>query len=140
VELVSPTNKDRPATRATFAGKCAAYLQRGVGVVVADLVTERQANLHRELMTLLGEEGPADFPEDCFLYAVAYRPVSRAGLGQLDLWAHPLALGAPLPTLPLFLRGSFVVPVDLEATYTEARQRLHLGAARHLDPSPTLSL
>src|SRR5689334_15540070 len=28
VELVSPSNKDRPEARACFAGKCAAYLQR----------------------------------------------------------------------------------------------------------------
>ena len=36
----------------------------------------------------------------------------------------PLALGQPLPLLPLALRGAFFVPVDLEATYTEARQRM----------------
>ena len=52
VELVSPSNKDRPDSRRGFAGKCAAYLQRGLGVVVADIVTERHANLHRELMEI----------------------------------------------------------------------------------------
>jgi len=32
----------------------------------------------------------------------------------------------PLPVLPLALRGEFFVPVDLEATYTEVRQRSRL--------------
>src|SRR5688500_8093730 len=33
VELVSPGNKDRPATRRAFASKCATYLNEGVGLV-----------------------------------------------------------------------------------------------------------
>src|SRR5262245_36901740 len=33
VELVSPGNKDRPEARHAFAAKCAAYLQRGIGLV-----------------------------------------------------------------------------------------------------------
>src|SRR5207245_1335800 len=41
VELVSPRNKDRAASRRAFAAKYAAYLQRGIGVVVADIVTSR---------------------------------------------------------------------------------------------------
>jgi hypothetical protein len=36
-----------------------------------------------------------------------------------------LAVGHPLPLLPLALRGAFFVPVDLEATYMSAR-----GASR----------
>src|SRR5439155_14770818 len=34
IELVSPSNKDREETRRAFAIKCAAYLQKGVSVVV----------------------------------------------------------------------------------------------------------
>jgi hypothetical protein len=36
---------------------------------------------------------------------------------------QPLALGQALPELPLALRNAGVVPVHLEETYTEARQR-----------------
>src|SRR5262249_37512784 len=32
IELVSPGNKDRAETRRAFAAKCAAYLQRGIGL------------------------------------------------------------------------------------------------------------
>src|SRR5205814_8987077 len=50
IELVSPGNKDRPEARPAFAAKCAAYLQRGIGVSVVDIVTSRHANLHDEPM------------------------------------------------------------------------------------------
>src|SRR4029079_13276772 len=49
VELVSPRNKDRPDSRRAFAAKCSAYLQRGLGLVILDIVTGRQFNLHNEL-------------------------------------------------------------------------------------------
>ena len=39
IELVSPGHKDRPEHRRAFAVKCAAYLQRAVGLVVIDTVT-----------------------------------------------------------------------------------------------------
>ena len=53
IELVSPANKDRGETRRAFAAKCAAYLQRGIGLIVIDIVTSRHANLHDELVGLL---------------------------------------------------------------------------------------
>ena len=47
IELVSPANKDRPAKRRLFAAKCATYLSRGIGLIVLDVVTSRQANLQQ---------------------------------------------------------------------------------------------
>jgi len=125
IELVSPRNKDREEARRTFAAKCCAYLQRGIGLIVVDVVTNRQADLHHESMQLLGSAGEgmlADSP----LYAVAYRPARRDQANWIDLWPTPLAIGATLPPLPLALRGAFYVPVELEATYTDARQRSRL--------------
>src|SRR5205085_11726364 len=46
IELVSPANKDRDDHRRAFAIKCASYLVRGIGLVLIDVVTTRQANLH----------------------------------------------------------------------------------------------
>ncbi len=126
VELVSPGNKDRDDARHGFAGKCAAYLQRGVGLIVADIVTSRQANLHNELIRLLGTDETFLLPEDAYLYAVAYRPARRGEENQIDLWPVPLAVGGTLPLLPLALRGTGPVPVDLEKTYTDARERARL--------------
>jgi len=123
VELVSPGNKDRPENRRAFAGKCAAYLQRGVGVIVVDIVTERRANLHNELMELLTLDEPYHLGREVALYAVAYRPVRRGGANRIDAWPAPVAVGGPLPLLPLALLGAGMIPLDLEATYTDARQR-----------------
>jgi hypothetical protein len=115
VELVSPANKDRPAHRDAFVSKCASYLQQGVGLVLVDVVTERGGNLHAALLDRLGvaSESPFDAP----LYATAFRPNGHNGQPQLDVWQEVLAIGLPLPTLPLFLRGGVSVPVELEATY-----------------------
>src|SRR5262249_47715921 len=41
VELVSPSNKDRPEDRRAFVAGCAALLQQGVSVAIVDLVTTR---------------------------------------------------------------------------------------------------
>ncbi len=123
VELISPRNKDSAEASQVFAGKCAAYLQRSIGLIVADVVSNRTANLHNELMQLFGQGEPYLLPDDALLYAVAYRPVQRQKTDQVELWPVPLTVGATLPTLPLALRGGRPVPVDLEATYTVACER-----------------
>jgi hypothetical protein len=127
LELVSPRNKDRPEARRAFAAKCAAYLQRGIGLIVVDIVTSRHANLHDELATLLGHAEGFLFPTAAPLYATAYRPAHRQGRNEIDLWREPLALGQPLPTLPLAVRGLGCLPIDLERTYMEARKRGRVG-------------
>src|SRR5205823_869165 len=50
VELVSPSNKDRPSERQAFVGKTVAYLQAGVSVAVIDIVTNKRFNLHNDAM------------------------------------------------------------------------------------------
>ena len=127
IELVSPGNKDRPEARRAFVAKCFSYLSQGIGLVVVDIVTERTANLHNELVRQMGLAEPYLLPEPTGLYAVAYRPLRQSqGGDQADLWPAPLALGQPLPVLPLGLRNAGCVPVDLETTYGEARVRSRL--------------
>jgi hypothetical protein len=123
IELVSPGNKDRDEARRAFAAKCAAYLQRGIGLVIVDIVTSRRANLHDELMALLGHNVGFVFPTATYLYATAYRPAHREDRNEIDLWRESLALGQSLPMLPLAVRGLGCLPIDLDATYTEARKR-----------------
>jgi hypothetical protein len=38
---------------------------------------------------------------------------------RLKTWAHSLAIGQPLPTLPLWLADNLAVPLELEASYEE---------------------
>jgi hypothetical protein len=44
IEIVSPSNKDRPESRRAFVAKVAALLQHDVSVSIVDLVTIRQFN------------------------------------------------------------------------------------------------
>lgn len=127
VELVSPGNKDRMEARRAFAVKCANYLHNGVGLVVVDIVTERRANLHDDLIELLRQSASLRFSDDVQLYASAYHPhrlVSEEDV--IDLWLEPLMLDAPLPTMPLALRNGPILPLELESTYTDARVRSRL--------------
>lgn len=114
VELVSPRNKDRPKAREAFAAKCAGYLSRGCGLVVVDAVTTRRADLHADLLAVLGAEPPAELWSS--LSAVAYRP----GPERLQAWPAPLELGRPLPTVPLWLAPDRAVKLDLDAGYAAA--------------------
>ena len=65
-------------------------------------------------------------PDDAFLYAVAYRPIRRADNDQIDTWPVVLTVGSTLPVLPLALRGSHAIPLDLNAAYDDARRRSRL--------------
>jgi hypothetical protein len=118
IELVSPSNKDRPASRQAFATKCAAYLQRAVSVVIIDIVTERAANLHADVMALLQRNGQPSWQSSTGLYAVAYRAALVAGQPHLQVWSEGLAVGSPLPELPLWLEADLCVPLRLEESYT----------------------
>ena len=125
IELVSPANKDRPSHRKVFAGKCASYLREGVAVVVIDIVTDRKANLHHELMSFLDLE--ADSPMDrSNLYAVAYRTIVLNGQWRLEAWPEILSLGEPLPTLPLWLEEDLAVPLELELSYQATCESLRI--------------
>jgi hypothetical protein len=127
IELVSPGNKDRDDARRAFVAKCVAYLQRGIGLILVDIVTSRHANLHDELMAFLGPSEGAAFPTPTSLYATAYRPAHRQERNEIDIWRESLALGQPLPTQPLAVRGLGCLAVDLENTYLEARKRGRIG-------------
>lgn len=126
IELVSPSNKDRPNNRQAFAIKCAAYLQQQVSLVLVDVVTDRHSNLHQELLRLLRLTEPAPWPEEVHLYAAAYRSTKENGAWRLDAWPQPLALDAVLPTMPLWLASDLAVPLELELTYEETCQVLRI--------------
>lgn len=126
VELVSPGNKDRPEARRAFAAKCASYLTRGIGLVIVDVVTNRLANLHNETVAALGQGEPFLLDSGVTTYAVAYRPARDCEHDRVDVWPIPLAVGDPLPVLPLALLNAGVVPLDLESTYAEACRRSRL--------------
>ena len=126
IELVSPANKDRPAHRDAFLTECQAYLQRGLGLVIVDVVTERLANLHRTLVERLDAQATSSLDAD--LYTAAYRPISRDGEPGLEVWEEALTIGQSLPTMPLWLDDQLCVPIDLDASYERACRDLRLPA------------
>ena len=126
IELVSPANKDRPAHRQAFAGKCAGYLRQSIGLIVVDVVTDRHESLQRAIQDML--ELDAVETLDSQLFAAAYRTVPKEETLRLEIWTEALTLGQPLPTLPLWLEADLAVPVDLEATYAITCKRLRIRA------------
>lgn len=121
IELVSAANKDRAAKREAFVAKAVALLRRGIGVVIVDVVTERHANLHNELMEAIGGDDPQLMP-DKPIYVSGYRPVHRqeSNENEIEVWPYVATVGQPVPAVPLGLRGGPTVLLDLEATYTSA--------------------
>jgi len=85
IELVSPGNKDRPDARRAFAAKCVAYLTRGIGLIVVDIVTNRLANLHNEVIGLLSQGQRFMLPTSVPTYTIAYRPSRQTGGDQIEL-------------------------------------------------------
>jgi hypothetical protein len=120
LEIVSPSNKDRPTTRQLFVAKLASLLQQDVCVSIVDLVSIRQANLYSELLALLGRAEPHLSPTPPHLYAVTLRSRRRPKkLALLDAWFTPMMFGQPLPTLPIWLSPTQHVMLPLETSYQE---------------------
>src|SRR5207237_10562157 len=117
IELVSPSNKDRASARRAFAAKCAGYLRRGVSVIVIDIVTERLANLHAEILQALERAAEPAWESPTHLYVAAYRTLLAAGQPRLEAWTQALAIGSPLPELPLYMEVDLSVPLRLEESY-----------------------
>lgn len=131
VEFVSPRNKDRPDAREAFVAKCESLVVGGIGLVVVDIVTERRANLHRQLLDRLdGAVEIGEMGQDAQLYAAAYHPVQRDVTPSLDVWHEPLNIGGELPAMPLFLRGGPCVRIDLSSTYRRTCEEQRIPTAQ----------
>lgn len=127
VELVSPRNKDRPVSRATYLGRYAGYLIEGVHLLLVD-VHARPAGFSFADAIAAELQLPAQ-PALPPPMAIAFRVGEPAATGGrlLALWRFPLSAGATMPTVPLPLDVGRSVPVDLEATYMRAAAEAYLA-------------
>lgn len=126
IEIVSPSNKDRPETRGTFVSKVAALLQHDICVSIVDVVGTSDFNLYAELMRFLQSSDPAVGDESPPLYCVTARMRYEGQRRLLDSWYHPLVIGELLPTLPVWLTPAQAVSLELEASYEETCRALRI--------------
>jgi hypothetical protein len=127
IEIVSPANKDRPENRERFNNKVASLLRQDVCVCILDIVTIPDANLYVELLSRLGHQDPSISSPAPAIYAVTLRgrkpPKTKS---RLDAWYFPLALGQPLPTIPLWLGPDSHIQLPLETSYQEVCRLLRI--------------
>ena len=125
IELVSPRNKDRPSAREFYRNRYLGYLWSGVQLLLVD-VHRRPSGF--SFVEALAAELQCQFPVGLPPHAVSWYvggPTPEGGQ-FLDGWYRSLAVGAPLPTLPLVLAAPKSLPIDLEHTYAEACRRAYL--------------
>ena len=126
IELVSPSNKDRPENRATFVSKVATLLRNNICVSIVDVVGTISFNLYAEFLDFLHCVDPnvGDDPPPLYAATVRLRHNGRPRL--MDNWYHPLRIGEALPTLPIWLMENWAISLDLESSYEEACRLLRI--------------
>lgn len=117
VEIVSPGNKAGAYPIESFVRKACDFLERGVHLLIMDPFPPgpRDPDGIRALIWREFQPEPFRLPEGKPLTLVAYETAltTRA-------YIEPIAVGDPLPDMPLFLHPDVHVLVPLEATYQTA--------------------
>src|SRR6266851_4150731 len=125
VELVSPRNKDRPSSREFYRNRYLSYLWSGVHLMLVDV---HRRPLGFSFVEAMAAEVECQFPVGLPPHVVSWNaggPTPEGGQ-FLDGWYRALAVGEPLPTLPLALTAERSLLIDLERTYSEATRRAYL--------------
>jgi len=119
IEIVSPGNKANKRDFQTFVDKSIVLLEQGIHLLIIDPFppTPRDPNgLHAAIWRGLVRKRftpPADKPLTLAAY-VAERD------DRFRSYVEPLAIGDPIPDMPLFLTPTEYVYAPLEATYGQA--------------------
>lgn len=117
IEILSPGNKDSRASLRDFVDKTIDFLRAGIHILVVDVfppTTRDPFGMHKLIWDEILEEDFA-FPPGKDRVLASY----RSGREQ-TAYVEPLAVGDPLPDMPLFLTDEFYVTVPLEAAYQTA--------------------
>jgi hypothetical protein len=117
VEIVSPGNKDRLAAVREFAEKATHFLDGGIHLLILDVFPPSRHDPQGIHQAIWSRITSTDFqlPREDPLTLVSYSagPIKRA-------YIEPVAVGKPLPDMPLFLEPEIYVPLPLESTYQAA--------------------
>ena len=114
IEIVSPGNKDGRFAFRDFVEKSITFLRDGVHLLVVDLFppTPRDPHgIHKAIWDEIDEDEDAP-PSGKDRTLASY----EAGL-KATAYVEPVAVGDPLPDMPLFLAAGLHVQVPLESTY-----------------------
>jgi hypothetical protein len=117
IEIVSPGNKNSQHALRSFVEKARELIEGGIHLLIVDLFppSERDPQgIHKAIWDEIREE-PFELPPDKPLTVVAY----SAGSPK-TAYIEPVAVGDPLPGLPIFLTPAEYVPAPLESTYQAA--------------------
>jgi hypothetical protein len=117
IEIVSPGNKDSRHAISAFAEKAAAFLQAGIHLLIVDLFPPGPRDpqgIHKVIWDHIHEE-PFELPPDKPLTLAAY----AAGM-VIVAYVESVAVGDPLPDMPIFLTDDHYIPCPLESTYQTA--------------------
>lgn len=133
IEVVSPGNKSSRNALRTFVEKMADILNQGIHLLIVDLFppTPRDPQgIHKALWDEFGDE-PFELPPDKPLTVAAY-----IGGDIPTAYVENMAVGEPLPSLPIFLSEERYIPAPLEATYMEA-WRVYPALLKEVMQGPT---
>jgi len=114
IEIVSPGNKASRHALRSFVDKAYELLQQGINLLIVDLFPPSARDpqgIHKAIWDEIRDE-PFQLPPDKALTVAAY----SAG-DPKRAYVEPVAVGDPLPGLPIFLDPDTYVPAPLEATY-----------------------
>jgi hypothetical protein len=117
VEIVSPGNKASRRPFQSFVDKAIELLEAGVHLLMIDLFPPGPRDpqgIHQAIWSEL-ESDKFQLPPDQPLTLVSY----SAG-GVIRAFIEPVAVGASLPEMPLFLEPELYVQAPLEKTYLMA--------------------
>lgn len=126
IEIMSPSNKDRPETRGAFVSKVVNLLKNDICVSIVDVVSTSDFNLCAELMKFLESADPTLGDEPPPMYATTLRMRYEDRRRMMDNWYHPLSIGQPLPTLPVWLKKDLPISLDLESSCEETCRALRI--------------
>ena len=119
IEIVSPGNKSTRYALRSFVDKALELLRAGIHLLIIDVIpagSRDPQGIHGAIWENIDEEDqPFSLPPGEPLTMVAY----TGGL-ERQAFIEPVAVGQPLPDMPLFLRPPRHVMVPLEATYQAA--------------------
>jgi hypothetical protein len=133
IEVVSPGNKDSSHAVKSFVRKAVAFLHAGVHLLIVDLFPPSRRDpqgVHKLIWDRVRDEEFA-LPADKPLTLVAYS-AGRAITGYIE----PVAVGQPLPDMPIFLTPDRYVPCPLEATYQASWEAYPLALRAALEGPP----